>query len=721
MHPSYRARGRVIAAALAALAALAPAAPALADDRADTVSMAHDPNRYRIVVSATKTRRDPIDIPNGTAVVSGRELKRSGARTLADALIDVAAVETGGGSDNGGRLPNIGMWGLKEFDALLITVDGVPVGGPFNPSLAQIAVDDIDRIEIVKGPQGTLHGVSAFAGMVQVFTDHSREGRGAVTLGGGDFTNFHGGVRAHREVNGWGMDGALSGLEDDGWQDRTASEMFRGRASLSHALGRGTLSVDVTGLHDHADWGSPLPVDGGVPVPGFARDRNYAVDGAEQKHDVFGLNSHGSWPVSHAAHVDHTLGFAYDAQRSVRSFFADPGAIAGDTVSAEGVLLEPKETSVFEDLRAVSSFEGLGHHELVAGAALTWGHTRASGIGFDFDQLLSDRSSIPNVDAIPVGDHRSFDDKRTFFGLYAHHEWTPVHAVSLSGGGRFDQVSEKLTAFGQEVGSPAVTTEDSRSQGAWSGDVGALVRLVPEGEKGVGTLNLYGNWKSSFKPAAPNLTEAEDAEILDPERTHSIEGGLKARALDDQLTFDVSGFQMDFHNLVVSILDASLEPTLVNAGHERFKGWEVSLGAAPHRVPGLRLSAGYGWHDPRFVNFTFVTPDGQFRDVSGKLVELAPRLLWNARAAYAPEKGVGGWVAVRHQGTRALNRRNGFFDQPFSEVDAGLSFAIPRANVNVSGRNLSDDRHFVAESEIGDSQFYLSPPRRFSAEVTLPF
>ncbi len=244
---------------------------------------------------------------------------------------------------------------------------------------------------------------------------------------------------------------------------------------------------------------------------------------------------------------------------------------------------------------------------------------------------------------------------------------------------------------------------------------------MPEGERGVEALNLYGNWKSSFKPAAPNLTEAEDAEILDPERTHSIEGGLKARALEGQLSLEVSGFQMDFHNMVVSILDPSLQPTLVNAGHERFKGWDLSLGVAPNPLPGLKLSAGYGWHDPRFVNFTFVTPDGQFRDVSGNRVELAPRLLWNARAAYAPEKGGGGWVAVRHQGARALNRRNRFFDQPFSEVDAGLSFAIPRASVNVSGRNLGDDRHYVAESEIGDSQFYLSPPRRFSAEVTLAF
>ena len=720
MHRFSRALGRVLASGFTALAMISPAHAA--GEEADTVSMPHDPGRYGIVVSATKTSRNPLDVPNGTAVVSGRELRRSGARTLSDALIDVVGLETGGGSDNGGRLPNIGMWGLKEFDALLVTVDGVPVGGPFNPSLAQIAVDDIERIEIVKGPQGTLHGVSAFAGMVQVFTDRATPGRGSLTLGGGDFTNFHGTAHGHHEMNGWDLDGSLSGLHDDGWQDRTESETYRGRISLGHALGRGHLSGDVSYLHDRADFGSPLPVDGGVPVPGFDRDRNYGIRDGELGHDVIGVNSHGSWPVSQHVRVDHTLGFAYDSQRALRSFFPDPDAITSPiAVDAEGVLLEPKETSVFEDLRAVSRFEAGGHHELVTGAAITWGHTKASGIGFDFDQDLDDPSSTPSSGDVPVGDHRSFDDKRTFLGLYAHHEWTPVRALTLSGGGRFDHTDEKLSAFGQEVGFPATTTSDSKNTGEWSGDIAALVRLVPEGTKGVEAVNLYGNWKSSFKPAAPNLTEAENAEILDPEHTHSIEGGVKARALDGQLALDVSGFQMDFHNLVVAILDASSQPALINAGHERFKGWEVSLTAAPKQVPGLSLSGGYGWHDPRFVQFTFVTPGGAFRDVSGKLLELAPRLLWNLRASYAPDRGPGGWVAVRHQGERALTRRNTFFTGPFSEVDAGLSFELPRVRVNVTGRNLGDDRHYVAESEIGDSQFYVAPPRRISAEVTLPF
>src|SRR5215510_6372299 len=140
-----------------------------------------------VVVSATRTPTHAIDIPNGTAIVTGAELRRRGTHTLAEALQDVVGLDTGEGSDNGSRLPNVGLWGLKEFDALLFTYDGVPVGGPFNPSLSQIAVEDIDRIEIVKGPQGTLHGVSAFAGMIQVFTRSAAEGT-EVRLSGGSFS-----------------------------------------------------------------------------------------------------------------------------------------------------------------------------------------------------------------------------------------------------------------------------------------------------------------------------------------------------------------------------------------------------------------------------------------------------------------------------------------------------------------------------------------------------
>jgi iron complex outermembrane receptor protein len=686
----------------------------------DTVVMSHDPARYGIVVSATRTPQKILDLPNAAVVVRGSDLRRTGARTLADALIDVVGLETGGGTDNGSRLPNIGMWGLKEFDALLITVDGVPVGGPFNPSLAQISVEDIERIEIVKGPQGSMYGISAFAGMVQVFTrTESRDGYTA-SAGGGSFGAFDGRIAAHRAFTMWTLDATAAGGRGGGWQDRTSNQVARGRLGLSRAIGTARVAFDLGGLSDRQDWGSPVPVDAGLPLAGFEMpEMNSAVGGATVEHAVLSIGSHVSKPVCASTVVRNTLGFTRDSQKSVRSFV---GAIAGDTVTSAGVELEPVESSFYEDLSFVTRFAAGGPHELVTGAAVTQGRTNASGIGFDFDQVLGDASSIPNWSEVPVGDHRSFDDHRLFFGLYAHDSWTPARALTLSGGGRWDRARETLHAFGQEAGFPAATSDDEKTDAAWSGDLGAVVRLLPEGGSGaLGTLNVYGNWKSSFKPAAPNLTEAEDAHILDPEHTHSIEGGIKGTAFAGQLAFEASAFQLDFHNMVVGFLNASSAPELMNAGHERFKGFEASVSIAPAAVPGLTLSAGRAHHDPRFVQFTFVTPGGTFRNVSGKLVELAPQELWNARASYAPAKWLGGWVAARHQGARPLTRRNSFWTAGFEEVDAGLTFKAERATVSLAGRNLGDSRHYVSESDIGDSQFYVAPPKRFSGQVAFSF
>jgi iron complex outermembrane recepter protein len=706
---------------LALALVFAPAVVRAADEAADTLHMEHPPGKYGIVVSATRTPKDPAEVPNAVSIVSGEELRRRGTRTLAQALQDVVGIDTGEGSDNGTRFPNIGMWGLKEFDALLITLDGIPVGGPFNPNLAHVPIEDIERIEFVKGPQGTLYGVSAFAGMIQIFTRDKEEAHWHATAGGGSFGNGHGSLGYQVPLsNDYSLRLGGSYSHAEGWQDRTPSDIGRGSATLLGPLAGGNFTLEVLGLTDHQDWGSPLPFDAGELVPGFELDRNYAIKDAEVEHKMFGAITHYSRPVSSMHKLENTLGFTQDNQRFLRSF---PGEIAGDTVTSEGVLLEPKETTVYEDLRLISHFAMAGDHELVSGVALTWGKTTADGKGFDFEQLLSEYPNIPSSSDEPVGDLRSFKDDRTFFGAYLHDSWTLHPRLTLAGGGRYDATHEKLHAQAQEQDgvSPLEVADDEANEGEFSGDISALIRLMPEGTTSkFQTANLYGSWRTSFKPAAPNLTEAEGAEILDPETTHSWEVGLKARFYEN-FTLNLSSFDMTFNNMVVSILGPTLEPEFTNAGEQRFKGSEVELGYAPPAFPGTSLSLGYAYHDPRFVHFTFVTPDGEFRDVSGNNLELAPKDLIHTKLAFAAPQGPGAFVAIRYQGERFFNRRNTFTTPAYTEWDAGLSFERGPWMLAVIGRNLSDDRHPVTESEIGDSQFYMSPPRNVHAELTLRY
>jgi outer membrane receptor protein involved in Fe transport len=706
-------RRRAISAPLVILAAVLAGSSLPA--RAQAPARPTPTSSAQVVVSADKVPEDVLDVAGAAEVVKGEDLRRRGARTLQDALQDVVGVEAAGGSDNGPRFPNLGVWGLKEFDALLVTVDGLPVGGPFNPSLAQIPIEEIERIEIVKGPQGTLYGVSAFAGAVNVFTRRGK--RTEATLGLGSWNDRHVSVsyEGHQSDNFLRVAGSM--FRDHGFQDLTDSSVDRLSVSYG-AKSRGS-SWDVTAgiLRDTAYWGSPLPVEEGALVPGFEVDRNYAVRGARMDHRVYTLASNLSQTLSPGVVLENTFGLTRDEQIAVRSFI---DGVEGSTATANGTSLRPVESTAFDDLRVVAT---QGAHRLVLGAALTWGRTTSSGTGFDLTLTTGPNPVVPSVDDLPVGDHRSAEDRRTFLGFYINDTWTPWTWFSMTLGARYDRTSESLTADAQEVGAPeAEHAEDERTDGKWSGGVSALFRVVDKPDAGfLNAVHLYVAAKSNFKPAAPNILEAEAAQILEPERSRSGEIGLRSRLFGGSVALDASFFHMSLENVVVSTLGPDGLPMLTNAGEERFQGFETQVTWTPHTIPALSLSAGYAHHDATYVRFSFADPDGNLVVVDGNRLELVPRDTWNLRAAWAPKTGLGAWAAVRHAGVRPLDPENTVSVPSYYEWDAGVSWENEWLRFALVGRNLGDNRRYVTESELGDSQFFVAPPRRVVGEVTVRF
>ncbi|MEP6995447.1 MAG: TonB-dependent receptor, partial [Acidobacteriota bacterium] len=587
-------------------------------------------------------------------------------------------------------------------------------------SLSQIDIDDIDHIEIVKGPQGTLYGVSAFAGMIQVFTKGASTGT-SVRLAGGSFSEGRVDVSTvvpigTSKLRIWGdFDRA------DGWQDRTAYADDRGGFRLDTPLaGGGKVSVIYNMFRNTQFFGSPLPVDPptGEVIEGFQIDRNYEPVGARQDHRVYALTNLISVPLNSSTWIENTLGVTRDDQISVRSFIS---GVDGNEATAAGVAIKPKETDVYDDVHVVAKFEAGGQHRLVGGAALTWGKTTATGFGFDID-LQIDPVVVPDVRDVPHGDNRSFNDRRTFVGFYVNDEWTPVPFLTVSGGARFDSASETLHVMQQEVGDPNVdVADDHRTDGQFSGGGSVLGRLVMDRPGVLNEANLYASVKTAFKPAAPNLSEAEDARILEPERTTSEEVGVKTRWLDRQISVDLTAFHMIFMNVVVSIQGEDGNPELTNAGKTRFQGVEAEIGYHPAALPDFSLLAGYAHHDARYVNFSFIDPDEGLLVADGQRFELTPRDLWNAMVNYHPAEGPGVWFAIRHQNQRPFDKINEAYMPSFFEYDAGVSYAFGPARISVVGRNLGDSRHYAAESEIGDAQLYVAPPRRFLAELGFRF
>src|SRR5450432_3768451 len=139
----------------ALLAGLALHSPAIAEPL-DTV-----------VVTATRIPEPADQIPADLSIVSGQELLTRGASDMASALRLVPGVEAPAGGDAGPSSAVPSFWGLHEFDAFLLVVDGVPWGGAFNPGVTTLSFNDVQRVEVLKGPAPVMYGATSFVGVVQ--------------------------------------------------------------------------------------------------------------------------------------------------------------------------------------------------------------------------------------------------------------------------------------------------------------------------------------------------------------------------------------------------------------------------------------------------------------------------------------------------------------------------------------------------------------------------
>jgi vitamin B12 transporter len=128
----------------------------------------------RIVIYANQAATEASKVGSAVTVLTGEDLRNKGFTTVADALRTVAGVAV---NQSGGRgtLTQVRIRGA-ESNHLLVMIDGVSVnsidGGDFN--FADFSIEDVERIEVIRGPQSGLYGANAHAGVISVVTKTGR-------------------------------------------------------------------------------------------------------------------------------------------------------------------------------------------------------------------------------------------------------------------------------------------------------------------------------------------------------------------------------------------------------------------------------------------------------------------------------------------------------------------------------------------------------------------
>jgi len=631
-------------------------------------------------------------------VVSGEELRARNARDLAAALALVSGVEAPAGGDAGPSSAVPAFWGLHEFDAFLLVMDEIPWGGAFNPAITTLDLNDVERIEVLKGAAPVMYGATSFVGVVQVLHYPAGEASNTADLALGSYGSARGSAafalpawQGYR--HSFSAEGESIGFADA--REKVSDGHLRYRGAL--ALGGGELRLDANLSIVRDVPPSPLIRVGGALTPLTPLNANFNPADAAINEDEYQLaigysltTSWGKW--------DTLVSLSRSTVDDIRAFLHSDLSGAADTQNQKRLILDH-----YFDTHLSAE---LGRATVVAGADLLYGYAKQTTLnGNSAYTVPLDGSVVPPPTAeLPVNEYGYLSDKRLFAGQYVQLDWKPASRWDVTAGVRLNETHESKFSSDQTL-PPFTPTEQYTAENA-SRDVvrttstlGMSYRLWAHGDD---RAVVYADYRNAFKPSALDFGPDYQPAVLLPETARMYEAGLRGVAADGRLSYQTEVFRLDFDNLVVPTESGFL----TNAAAEQLRGGELEARLA--LTDELVLAANYAYHDAHFTNYLLFDADtNSYVNVAGRQLPLSPYHLASAGLLYTPARGFNSTVVVSYVGPRFLDEQNSARVGGYTRLDATLGYAFGHHQLSLEGTNLTDRRPPVTASEFGSESFYL--------------
>jgi vitamin B12 transporter len=550
-----------------------------------------------LVVTATRVPAQPGALPTPVTVLTGADLRARGIRTVADALATVPAAVMVQAGPPGGQTALFLRGGQSGYVKVL--VDGVPVNDPGGAmDLADLTTDQVDRIEVVRGPTSVLYGSDAVTGVVQIFT---RRGQGDPSIR----VTTMGGVGERRHEDGrYGSFDANAGI---GGSAGPVGYSVGGGRAWNH--GPYPLNSDrrLDVLNARLDWARDAATEAALTVRFSDSDTGLPTDGAGNLVDMNARIERRSW----------TAGL-------------EAGQRLGDRVVAR-VQLGILDRDQLSHDEPDDSADTLGVY--ASRLHITLRRLHAEGrVDVDLPR------SVASV-GLAVNDQRGRSDYRSLS------EWGPTEAAAA-----YDR--RNLGAFAQLLSEPldrlhltaGLRLDDNDGFGRfWTHRLGASYSLA-------GTRLRAALGRAFREPTfAENFGSGfgdRGSPDLVPERSRSREVGVDQR-IGRTLRVGATWFDQRFQDMIqYTFAPADPDgPNYYNVGAARADGLELTGDAA---VGPLLLAGSYTWLRTRVLDPGLAT-DASF--VEGEPLLRRPAHTAALTARYRLGQG-GLGLTVRHVGQR---------------------------------------------------------------------
>ncbi len=226
-----------------------------------------------VIVSATRTEIPLDQSPSSVSVIDSQDIDRKQIERVSDALREVpglSVVQTG----TPGQLTSVFTRGLRS-EHTQVLLDGIPVNqglqGAFN--FADLTTDNIERIEVVRGPQSILYGPRALAGVIQIFTRQGEETPGATFAAeGGSYGMFRESVQSDGKIDMFDYSFGASRLDTD---NARPNNQYRNTAAIADVGWSPNEQLRIGSLFTYSlsDTGNPNTISNPKPIDNFLTER----------------------------------------------------------------------------------------------------------------------------------------------------------------------------------------------------------------------------------------------------------------------------------------------------------------------------------------------------------------------------------------------------------------------------------------------------------------
>ena len=596
-----------VARSFLTLAIAAPAVAAAQSQAKDTVRLPE------IVVTPTRVPTARASVAASVTVLSGQQLRERGITSVAEALRDVAGVAVVQ-PGSFGALASLFLRG-GESDHTSVLVDGVPLNHPGGAvSLADLTTDNVDRIEIVRGPVSVLYGSDAVSGVVQIFT---RRGRGplrvetaveigrfqAVTPGVGP---ARGGPR--RTVLRWEADVA-GGTDAGGYAfsvSRNSTAGLYGTAEFDNSYRNTVASGLLRAAPDQR-------TDASLMVRYGDHTFHYPTNGAGRLADA-NQYQHGT-----ATTVGLEVGRFLLPRLEARLMLGGHTTDGGVEDAPDGAA----DTTGFFGYSSLTTVE----RRRAEARANLYGRAGVLTLGAQVERQ-SQRSFGASSSSFGGSTDR-LDVQRRNHAVYAQVQADPLGAVSVNAGARWDQ-SE---TFGNLV--------TYRGGVVYRPTAGLRVRATAG--TGFKEPTFYENFATGFVRGNP---------ALEPEHSLSWEVGVEQSVWAGRLTLAATYFSQRFRDLIDFTFapPGPEDPNYFNIARAEARGVELELGAAP--TARLALEGRYSYLDTKVTDGGFDAGPGALLARDSTLLR-RPAHTVAGQVRYRASDRVRLAVGARHVGRRA--------------------------------------------------------------------